>query len=525
MEDQARRGYGFDLMLAVWARRKWLAALVFVWALAAVVSVTMFLPDIYRAKATVLVERQQVPEVFVRPSVTGELKARLETLSQEILSRSPLMNLITHLDLYPDLRQGASPESLIERMRRDIQLEFKEVDQRWGRETTIAFTLSYRGRDPQIVAQVANALASFYVEENVKLRERQASGTVEFLRAQLEEAKKRLDAEERRVAEFKMRYLGELPHQVTANLAALERLNAQLRLNSDKQIRAMERQEALVKQLTEAGGTGSPSGPDATAARIAKLNRELAELRTRFTEKYPDVIRLKAEIAALERQLTETTLEGSPKTEPAPPADFPLRRLKDALSQVEAEIKGLKDEEKALRQAIATYERRVENAPRREQEFPGLLRDYETAKELYASLLKRYEEAQLAESMEQHQKGEQFRILDPAIPPKEPQEPNRFRLILLGLMFSLGLAAGAVVLAEKLDTSFHSVDDLRAFTKVPVLVSIPRIITEADASRRRWRLGLGAAAALLGLVLIVAASYSFAQGNEQLVLMLARGRS
>src|SRR5262249_41129313 len=155
------------------------------------------------------------------------------------------------------------------------------------------------------------------------------------------------------------------------------------------------------------------------------------------------------------------------------------------LADVEAELNVLKSEEKRLRSAVAAYLGRVENSPQREQEFKELSRDYESTKELYATLSKRFEEAQLAESMEQRQKGEQFRVLDSAVPSSTPAAPNRPRLMLMGLMLSLGLAVAAVVAAEQIKPAFHTVDDLRTFTAVPVLVSIPTIVIPED--RAHWR--------------------------------------
>ena len=189
---------------------------------------------------------------------------------------------------------------------------------------------------------------------------------------------------------------------------------------------------------------------------------------------------------------------------------------------MEAEIRVLKGEDKRLRDGIATYQARVENVPRREQEFKELSRDYEGTRELYQSLSKRYEEAQLAESMEQRQKGEQFRVLDPAVPKPEPAAPNRVRLLLMALVGSIGLAAGVVALAEKADTSFHTLDELRAFSAVPVLVSIPRIVTETDRRRRQWHMRLAASAAVVGLVVIVSSAYFAAHENEYLVSLLGR---
>lgn len=505
----------------MWSRRKWLGVVVFAAVLTAVTSVAKSLPDIYRSTATVLVERHQVPETFVRSSVTGELETRLQTISQEILSRARLKDLITRFDLYPALRRRATLEDVVEKMRRDIQLELKGVEATSGRSATVAFNLRYRGRDPATVANVTNTLASVYVEENVKLRTQQAASTADFLRTQLGDVKRRLDEQDRRVKDFRTRHVGELPQQMPVNLATLERLHAQLHLAGANQLRALDRRAALEKQLAEADPGGG--APDAATAKLAKLKQELRELRLSFSDKYPDVIRLKMEIAALERELAASNPDVPAETPPAASADPSVARLRTSLREIDAEIKALRAEEQSLRRNIATYQRRVESAPQREQEIQDLSRDYETTKEHYYSLLKRYEDAQLAESMEQRQKGEQFRVLDPAIPAREPTAPNRLRLILLGLMLSLGMAAAAVVLAEQLDTSFHTVDGLRALAKVQVLVSIPLIVTEADRRRKKWRQCLTAASVLAALALILQASTYFAKGNEQLVTMLTRG--
>ena len=536
MGDEPKEGAGLEGVLDIWRRRKWLAILVFAGPCAALLSLSVFLPNSYRSIATVLVDRQQVPEAFVRPTVTSALEIRLHTISQEILSRSRLEALIDRFGLYRNLKDRVSPEHIIERMRGDIQLELKGAEQKGlTGPSTIAFAISYRGSNPETVAQVTNTLASFYIEENLKVRERQASGTADFMKVQLEETKKQLDQLERVVSEYKKRYMGELPQQITANLAAVEQLSTQLRVNNDNQTRAAWRREALERELAEVQsssfsswrqlGPESARPPDTPAGRLLRLQQELIELRTQFSEKYPEVVRVKAEIAALERHLAERKSDGKPESEPSIPPDPLVLRLKDGVNQAGAEMKALKEEEKRLRSAIATYQARVDNTPRREQEFQELSRDYESTKEHYQSLSKRSEEAQLAEDMEQRQKGEQFRILDPAVAADEPAAPNRIRLALISLVLSLGLAAGAVVLAEQLDTSFHSVDELRASTAVPILVSIPRIVTAGDIRSRRLRMRLASVAAALALTAIVGGSYFIARGNERLVWVLSRGGS
>ncbi|HSB62483.1 MAG TPA: XrtA system polysaccharide chain length determinant [Vicinamibacteria bacterium] len=520
-DERAAPGFGPDLALEAWHRRKWFFVVAFTGALAAAVSGTLSLPSLYRATATVLVERQQVSEAFVRPSVTAELETRIQTIQQKVMSRERLSELVTRLGLYPELRAVEPMDAVVERMRREVSLALRGAEQTSGRNATIAFALSYTGRDPRTVAQVANTLAGFYVEENRKSREGQAARTAGFLRAQLAEAKRELDEKERRTRAFHSRYGGELPDQTAVNLATLERLNTQLRLNGEHQIRAMERRELLEARLA-ADGSGPAAAPsDTPEAQLLTLRQELAELRRQYSDRYPDVVRVRAAIAALEEDIAQGRAGGGSRG----PALDPVQRLRQGLREAGQELESLKEEEASLRRLLAQYDARIENAPRRQQELQQLTREYDVTNERYQTLLKRYEEAQLAESLEQGHDVEQFRLLDPALPPARPAAPNRPWLLLMGLLASVALGVGSIVAAEKLDTTFHSVDDLRAFTAMPVLATIPLIPTAAGTRRQRIRVALTAVAAGLGLVVIVAGSYYVASGNEQIVRLTVRSSS
>ena len=531
--DDAPSGGGIDRLRAAWGRRKWLAIFCFALPFTAAVALIMSLPDIYRSAATVLVERQQVPESFVRATVTSELETRLNTISQEILSRSRLEALITRFRLYQDVRAGGSMEDAIERMRNDIRLELKDSADGRGRNTMVAFGLSFRGHDPQTVAMVANTLASYYIEENLRVRERQATGTSEFLRVQLQDVRKRLDEQEQKVGALREKYMGELPQQMQSNIMTLESMQNQLRMNNDNQVRAAERQQALSAELAAAVAMSQTAGGatpfETPEMRLARLKQDLVNLRMKYTDRWPDIIRIKDEIAGLEKELAQKKPEKKKATVIADDSDLPptpyVLRTRDALRTVETELKLMKADEKRLRAGIAAYQSRVENTPKREQEFKDLTRDYETTKAHYDSLLKRYEEAQLAESMEQRQKGEQFRILDSAVPSGTPAAPNRPRFLAMALAASVGFAVAMIFVAEILDTSFHSVDDLKAFSSVPVLVSIPRIVTPGDARRRRARFRLAAAGALVLLVAVAGLSAYVGHGNETLVRLLGRERT
>jgi len=530
--DQHRgRSSELETVQEIWSRRKWVALVVFAAIFAAAASLIASLPDLYRATATVLVETQQISETLVQATVTAELDTRIQRIRQEVMSRTRLWNLITQFDLYPSLRKKGVPiDTIIEQMRRDIDLELRGVEQQGARSPTIAFEISYSGRDPQVVAAVTNALASFYVSENTKIREGQAVRTAEFLNAQLADVKKEMAEQERRVSEFNFSHLGELPQQVTANLASLERLNTQLRLNGENQVRTMDRRDRLERQLADAESAApappvTGPAPHPRAEQLANLRRQLDELRGKFTDQYPDVVRLRTELAALERQLAQSPAPAVTAAPPATPATTVDRKtlILQSMADVDKELKALKDEEMTLRQSVNSYEQRVENVPKRQEEFQTLSRDYNTTKERYETMLKRYGEAQLAASLEQGQKVEQFRILDSAIPPPEPAAPSRVRLFAIGLILAIGMAVGAVLLAERIDTAFHSIADLRAFVTVPTLFSIPLVATAAHRRQHWRRLALTTVSVIVGLTLIIAGSHALASGNEQIVRLTARG--
>ena len=355
-----------DLVLQVWRRRKWMAAAAFCSVAAAAVTAAVSLPDLYRASATVLVERQEVSEAFVRPSVTAELETRIQTIHQRIMSRERLSEVIARFGLYPELQGVVPAEAIVERMRRDIiPLQLKGVDQASG-PVTIAFTVGYRGRDPWVVAEVTNTLVAFYVEENTTVRERQAVQTADFLASQLADVKRELDDHERRANTFTLEHTDELPQQLEANLAALDRLNTQLRLNGEYQLRAIERNERLEQELIETGS--ELPAAETPAADLRALVRQLAELRRRFTDDYPDVQRVIAEIAELRQQIAEPSASETPAV-----LATKASAARQALAHSETELSSLRQQEAVLRRTIAAYEARVENAPRRQQEIQQIL--------------------------------------------------------------------------------------------------------------------------------------------------------
>jgi len=508
-DDNVRESSALQRVLAVLWRRRWLGIGVAVAVLAAALTLTLALPNVYESTATVLVESPHVSEDLVKPAVTTAVETRLRSINEEIVSRARLTELITTFGLYPQMRHRVSEEDVIQQMKRDIHLDLKSVDRkRTGELNTIAFTVSYRGETAATVADVANTLVSSYIDENQRVRARQARETSAFLASQVPGAIERVREQENKLIEFKRQHIGELPEQMGSNLAALEQLHAQLRTNASNQIRATERRDARMEHLAEGQSAGAAKSGK---SQLARLKRQLAELRSQYTERHPDVVRVRAEIAQLEAMGGEAIEDDDPA--------IVMRR--EAVSDAQAEFRALKAEEQRLRRSIADYERRVTQAPALEQELQALAREYEGAKEMLKSLQTRSAEAQMAVGMEQRRTDEEFRVIEPAIAAATPVAPSRPRLALLGAVAALALGGLAVVVHERLDGSFHRVEEVRAHTSLPVVARIPVIPSGGFTRRLGDRLALATAFAL-AVVLLGTGSYYVARDNQALVTLLER---
>jgi polysaccharide chain length determinant protein (PEP-CTERM system associated) len=507
-EDEREESALRRAVRAAW-RRRWLATAVFSVLAVVAVSVIAALPNVYQSASTVLVELQQMSEDVVKPITTSEVETRLRSISEQIVSRQRLLQVINEFDLYPDLRGRVPEDTILTRMKRNTRLELKGVERkRRGEAVTIAFTVSYRGRQPETVATVTNTLVSSYLEENRRIRRRQAKEAASFLEGQLREATQRLAEQDRKLIGFKRRHIGDLPEQLGANMGALEQLHSQLRMNAANQIRATERRVARMQDLAEAQSLQQRRG--GREGELTRLRRELAALAAVTTPRYPDVARLRAQIAAFEAM-------GDEPEEPEPTV---LLR-KGAVADADAELRALNAEEVRLKQAIAMFENRVAQTPTLEQELRGLSHDYDSSKEFVKSLQKRYGEVQLGVQVERYRTEEELRVIDSAIPAAMPSGPNRSLLAAVGVLLAMGVAGAAVALREAHDGSFHDAEEVRSLASLPIAVRVPVIAGGGFAPRRALRVTV-TAVFVVGLLAIGMASYRFARHDQNLLVILDR---
>lgn len=475
--------YSLQDYIEIANRRKWWIIIPFVACIALSFGVYKKLPKIYKATTLILVQPQEVPEDYIKPTVKSLVSDRLSTLSQQMLSRTRLESVIKEFSLYPNALGKLTMEEIVDLMRKAITIE---IERARGRDVQNTFTISYEGRDPKKVMMVTNRLASLFIEENLRARERQAVGTSDFIERELSAVEVALSEKEKGIRAFKERNMGELPGQLDANLRILERVQNQIKNNNDARKAAEERRIMLQREISELSnqGTSVVAGEvvseNPLLTQLTQLKTRLTELQSMYTDKHPDVIDTKTQIVRLEKDI-EQQGDFNERTSPSgsPPVFNPaLVRLRGELNEVELEIKRLKVEGESLRNQIEMYQRRVENTPKTEQELATLTRDYDLMKANYQSLLDKRIQAKMAENLERRQMGEQFKVLDPARMPEKPFKPDPRKTMLIGAFLGLVLGGGLGYMKESMDRSFHKVEEIERFLGFPVIATIPRIEKE-----------------------------------------------
>ena len=419
------------------------------------------LPPVYRASTLIMAEQQRLPNDYVKATVTTSLQDRLKSIEQQVVSRENLLELIDAMKLYPQLRESP-PEAAVERARRDITIQML------GQTT---FRIYYRGAAATLVADTANRIAEQFIRDTLAARERQARTTSSFLETELDAMRLRLEEQEDRIAQFKQAHLGQLPEQREAIFRSIEQLQAKLRINFDSADK-LELKGLILRGNPEAAATEAP--PDAPR-RLALLRQELADLRARYTDLHPDVIRTQAAIERVEDEI----------------AAAPAALVAPAPATAQTELEALREQQRLLgveRQrilaAIAANPARLENIPRVEQELLILTRDYENIESSYRSLLSKGIDARLAENLEKRRQDEQFTVLERAVPPAAAYFPNPFLFAAAGLLLGGGVGAGLALLREQADQTYAGADELRRdFPAVPLLATVPLLGSDVRLGR------------------------------------------
>lgn len=482
------------------------------------------LPASYKSGTLILVEEPTMPKDYVTPNINENLQDRLQNMTQQILSRTRLLHIIDQLSLYAGSHSLITADEKVERMRKDIQIELVRDP---GNEIT-AFNVYYSARDPHVAQRVTSELTNLFIDENLEIRQQQSENTTNFLEGQLEAARQSLAEQEAKVREFKGDHVGELPSQQASNLQILNGMQSQLQ-NEQEALNAAQQQrvylQALISQYRTLQGStrtadGTPTGLPAIDKELDRLKAQLADLSSQYTDQYPDIRNLKAEIAKTEKMRDDLVAELKKKSNRSKQADdntvagdvgdlsqnSPMLQLQGQLQSNQVEIKNRQDAISGLKAKINDYQARLNQEPMREQQLTDLTRGYDQSKANYDDLLKKKNESKMATSMEHLQQGERFRMLDPANLPLKPDFPNRLRFCGAGL--GVGLALGIVVVGvfEFLDDRLHSEREIATLLPIKVIAEIPEILSLSDEQSSKKRTLLGWALAALVFAAILAGS-------------------
>ena len=526
-QESVKRDY-----VAILIRRRWylIAPLLICGLLGAVVAQVW--PLLYKSEALILVEQQKVPEQYVMPNVITNLQTRLDAMTQQILSRTRLVSLIEQFNLYPRERARLPMDDVVDRMHKNIDVSLVQTAGRQGDVT--GFRITYLADNPRVAQRITNELTSMFIDESIRERTQQSTDTTEFLTSQLNDAQNDLAAQEAKLREYKMKFLGELPEQQTSNLQILSSLQAQLYAAEEALQRAeqqrtylsamREQYEALTTPQVTADGSillpGTVQKPPALVqaeGTLLDLQKQLQQAQAMFGDRYPDVIQLKGQIAdwkqTIQQLEAESTAKGSaaPKKDktPAPAAGSPATRL--SLAEIESRLKALEIETASDRKDVADIEARIKDVqarlsmtPVREQQLAEITRTYENSREQYQSLLQKKLQSELASNLDKRQQGEQFRILDPASLPQKAE--GRLQILGAGWVLGLCLGIGLAILREFAQARVHDENDLSAIDATIPVFEVPVIRTASETRRRRLRLALEASGAMILIAAAAAAS-------------------
>jgi polysaccharide chain length determinant protein (PEP-CTERM system associated) len=439
----------------------------------------LVLPKRYTSETLVLVDQPRVPTEYVKPVVTDDLNHRLASMQEQILSRTRLEPIIEKFGLYADQRQRLHMDELVQKLRTSVTI--KPIEQMPGttRNSLPGFYVNVVFDNPQTAQQICTEITSMFMQQNTHEREQQAAQTTNFLTGQLDEAKRKLDEQDQKLAAFKRQYLGSLPEEAQTNLNLLSGMNGQLEANVQALSRAQQDKtfnESLLSQQEASAAMISPifqNSSETPDRQLAELEEQLSALQAKYTPEHPDVVKLRKQIEDFKQRMV-----AAPKPEenvrPTPKVDsLQVQQLRAKLRLDDLSISDLTRRQKEIQEQIAQLQSRLQASPVVEQQLKEITRNYQTAQDFYNDLLKKQEQSAMATDLEHQQESEQFRVLDPPSLPDKPSFPNRLIFAGGGLGAGVVLSLGILYLIALLDKSMHTERDAELCLNLPVLAMIP----------------------------------------------------
>ncbi len=416
---------------------------------------SLVLPKKYTSSTLVLVEQPTVPKDLIRPVITDDLNQRMASMKAQILSRSRLEMIITKFNLYPQQRATTHMEDLVERLKGAVTVDLIQPMAGAADHEPPGFNVGVTFDNPQLAQQICQEITSAFMEQNATLRITNSNKVSQFLTQQLDDAKTKLDEQDRKLAEFKAQHLVSMPEQEQTNLALLGGMNSQLDATTQALSRAQEDKslnETLLAQQ-EANWKASQVGlqnPETQDQQLAALQEQLSVLLAKYTPEHPDVIKLKAQIEDLQKRMAETP---APKASPAgtqaalrePPA---IQQLRTKIKQDNFNIADLTKRQAQIQDQVRSVQSRLQASPAVEQQLKELSRNYQTASDIYNELLKKRENSVMATDLEHQQEGETFRVVDSPSLPSTPSFPKKSVFLGGGVGAGLALSLGHSVLAR-----------------------------------------------------------------------------
>jgi len=458
--------------------------------------ISYFFTAKYTSQSLVLVEGQKVPEGVVQPVVTADLAQRIATMQQQVMGRSRLQPIV---EKRPNLfKGGKNLDDVLEEVRSGVQIEPVVTDlgaiantgggKRKQGGSVPGFYVNFTTANPHDAQDICNDLTSAMLTEFQASREQLANGATEFISRQLEEAKRNLDDQDAKLAEFKRQYSGQLPGDEDNNLKVLGTLNSQFDANTQTVNRAQQdkayTESLLAQQLSAWKSSQGSNNPQNLETQLSSLQSQLLSLQARYTEDHPDVIKTKADIAEVKKKLAEVNeaaAKGGESNAKASASEPPeIRQLRMQVHQYEDVLGQATREQKRIGEQIKLYQSRVAISPGVEEKYKLLTRDYESAQKFYNDLLAKKSTSEMATDMERRQQGEQMHLLNAANLPESPSFPNRLLFAAGGLGSGLVIGMGLALWLELRDKSIRNEADVLASLQMPVLVSLPWVTEDVQ---------------------------------------------